>query len=111
MPSDIDVQISHMKGADTFLKEQIEQVIGEFVQKASRLYKGTESLQIDVKRHEKQGKKIKYSVHSHMQTPVGYFSAEAHGWNDLISVVQDSLSKLEMEVKKKHEKIVMKKRG
>jgi hypothetical protein len=109
------VQITGIKDEDAFVKTDIDTAVNHFTQRVGELFKKCKpcqlSLEMVVKQHNKTGsndKKIKYSVHSRMQTPAGAFMAEAHGFNKLLSITQESLNKLETEIKKKHGKMISK---
>jgi ribosome-associated translation inhibitor RaiA len=105
----IYVQISNLGEIDAFTNAKIEKKIAEFVQKIGRMM-DLQSFVIHVERHEKQGKKIKYSIRTRFLTPIGLFVSRSWGWN-LATVFQDAIDNLEREILKKHEKIARHERG
>ena len=112
---EIHVQITGIHDEDDFVKTEIDKAVNAFVRKAGDLFKRCEpceqSLDVVVKLHNASGgndRRVKYSVHSRIQTPMGLIVSEASGFNKLLGVVQECLAKLEREIKTKHEKLIKK---
>ena len=112
---DIHVQITGIHNEDDFVKTDIDNVVNVFIQKVGDFFKQCkpceQSLEIVIKKHNDSGgndRRIKYSVHARMQTPAGLILAESNGFGKLVTIVKDTLNKLEGEIKKKHDKLVSK---
>jgi hypothetical protein len=80
----------------------VNTVVEKFLSKVYRMMKEPDELVIDLKIHQARGRK-KFSVKMKMVSASGLFNSHAFGWT-LMDVVQDGLSKLEREIKTKHEK-------
>lgn len=96
------VEISHMDDLDEIEKRAIDSKATEFVQKiGSMMY--LDVFNINIEKMHKQGDKVKYSVKTRLLTPIGLFTSHKWGWK-IVTVFQDSLSTLEKEIMKAHEK-------
>ncbi len=96
------VQITNLDDEPISVTAKIDNITDTFVKKTSSLFHNIEFLFIHIERHQKQGKKIKYSIRARFSTNLGLFVSHDWGW-DLISTMQSALSNLEREVMKKHE--------
>jgi len=92
----MDVAMVHQKAAD----------IVKHLSKSAEL----QTMKIAIKKHHKQGPKVKYSVKVELPSSLGTFIAtQEHGKNDksysnLTTIVQRALDDLERQVRKKQEK-------
>ncbi len=96
------VQITNLGDEAISVTAKIDKITDTFIKKTASLLQNIEFLFIHIERHQKQGKKIKYSVRARFSTNLGLFVAHDWGW-DLVSTMQSTLSNLEREVIKKHD--------
>ncbi len=82
---------------------RLDNEINDITRKLSRIA-DVQSLMLNVKKHEKQGTKIKYSFRAQLMTSTGMFVAKSWGW-DPMTAVQDLKRNLAKEVEKKYEKV------
>ena len=88
-------QISGLLDEDEFIVSTAERMIGDTLQKLSKIY-DVQSFFIHVKRYEKKGK-VKYSIRTRLLTNKGTFISKAYAW-DLRSAVDEALDRLERVV-------------
>lgn len=97
------IQITGAEDLDSFEREKLHENVDETAKKLARIYAGIEYFFLRVRRHDTQGKKHKFSVHARLNTPVGMFIAQAHGY-DLATVTDKAMDNLERVVKENHSK-------
>ncbi|MBI4163183.1 MAG: CBS domain-containing protein, partial [Candidatus Aenigmarchaeota archaeon] len=96
------VQITNLGEEPISVTAKVDKITDTFIKKISSMLQNVEFLFIHIERHQKQGKKIKYSVRSRFSTNLGLFVSHSWGW-DLVSTMQDALNNLEREITKKHD--------
>jgi CBS domain-containing protein/ribosome-associated translation inhibitor RaiA len=85
-------QISGLKDEDDFILATVNRMIGDSLQKLTKMTKA-EFFFLHVKRYEKKGK-IKYSIRTRFKTERGVFVSKAYAW-DLREAVDTALDRLE----------------
>ncbi len=100
--NEVLVQIANIGDEDDVDIEKVHQTAQSFINKIKM--SRPEFLIIHLDRYNKGGK-TRYVIKTRMSAHIGLFVSEASEWN-IITSVQESLNKLEREVKKKYGKII-----
>lgn len=85
-------QIVGLADEDQFLVATVDRMIGDTLQKLSKIYK-LQSFFLHVKRYDKTGK-VKYSIRTRLLTDKGIFVSKSHAW-DLRTAADEALEKLQ----------------
>jgi CBS domain-containing protein/ribosome-associated translation inhibitor RaiA len=95
-------QIIGLKDEDDFIIETIDRMIGDTLQKMSKIFE-TQFFFLHIKRYDKTGK-IKYSIRTRFRTNKKTFVSKAFAW-DLREAVDKALDNLERIMLKEKEEI------
>jgi len=96
------VTISGIQKEDDFIKSVIDEEITHEVKKLAKIIP-IQYLNVHVNKHEKDGKRAKYSIKTRLVTHKGAFFAHDFAW-DITKAVRGVLKKLEKEMLKKEGK-------
>jgi len=96
------VRISGIRDEDDFIKTVIDEQIRNEIRKLGKLVP-IEFMVLNVDRHHKTGRRVKYSVKSTLATQKGTFHANDFAW-DITKCIRGVLQKLEKETIKRKEK-------
>lgn len=101
------IQLINIFEFDETVRDDINREVERFLEKVERLFE-IESIFLYFDCY-KRGGRVKHSIRARMKTNVGLFVAHAWNW-EVMKCLQNVLSKLEREVKKKHEKLIGRKK-
>jgi len=99
------VRISGLQEEDNFIKTLVDEQIRNEVGKLGKIVH-IDYMVMHVDRHQKTGKRTKYSIKSTMSTRKGTFHANDFAW-DITKAMRGVLSKFEKEIIKRKEKYRM----
>ncbi len=97
--AEFEIKLSGFKSVDGMDKGIIQNNCSKFCEKNNKKLKNIEFIEIRLKEHNIEGTRRKYSVHSTLGFSGTVLSSKAFDWK-LIKAVDESLKKLESEIKK-----------
>jgi CBS-domain-containing membrane protein len=103
------VTISGMQEEDGFIKSVVDEEVSNEVKKLAKIVP-IQYLAINVKKHKKDGKRIKYSIKARLITYKGAYFAHDFSW-DITKAIRGMLHRLEKEMTRKEEKKGMRLKG
>jgi len=93
------ITISGIQKEDGFIKSVVDEEITHEIKKLAKILP-IQYLAVNVNKHEKDGKRVKYSIKSRLVTQKGAFFAHDFAW-DITKAIRGMLHKLEKEMIKK----------
>ncbi|MCD6381396.1 MAG: CBS domain-containing protein [Candidatus Aenigmarchaeota archaeon] len=102
------IQLINVFEFDELVRDDIKREVEKFISKIEKLF-DIESVFIYFDRH-KRGGRVKHSIRVRLKTNVGLFVAHTWDW-EVMKCLQEVLNKVERSVKKKHEKLVGRKKA
>lgn len=99
------LQFSGLQDVEGVDRMRVQSHVEDRLQKIARIEGGAEYFYLHVKEYEKDGTRSKYSLRTRLMTPVGPFFAKGHGY-ELLDVLDETLDRLERQIRKAHDKRV-----
>lgn len=90
------VTINGIRDEDDFIKSVIDEEITNAVRKLAKITP-IQYLAVNIKKHDEDGKRAKYSIRSRLMTNRGAFFSKDFAW-DITKAVRGTLNKLEREI-------------